>query len=48
MALSIADLPRVPMGVYLCDERSRPERCAYLDGHVYAMSGESIAHGILS
>jgi Uma2 family endonuclease len=48
MALSIADLPRVPIGVYLCDERSRPERCEYLDGHVYAMSGESIAHGILS
>lgn len=47
MALSIADLPRVPMGVYLCEERSRPERCEYLDGHVYAMSGESIPHGTL-
>ena len=35
------------MGVYLCEERSRPERCEYLDGHVYAMSGESIPHGTL-
>lgn len=35
------------MGVYLCDERSRPECCEYLDGHVYAMSGESVSHGTL-
>lgn len=47
MALSIADLPRVPMGVYLLDERGRRDRHEYLDGHVYAMAGESEAHGTI-
>ena len=47
MALSIADLPRVPMDVYLLDERGRRDRHEYLDGHVYAMAGESEAHGTI-
>ena len=47
MALSIADLPRVPMDVYLQDERGRRDRHEYLEGHVYAMAGESEAHGTI-
>ena len=47
MALSLADLPRVPMDVYLQDERGRRDRHEYLDGHVYAMAGESEAHGTI-
>jgi len=47
MALSIADLPRIPMDVYLLDERGRRDRHEYLDGHVYAMAGESEAHGTI-
>jgi Uma2 family endonuclease len=35
------------MDVYLLDERGRRDRHEYLDGHVYAMAGESEAHGTI-
>jgi len=49
MALSISDVPRVTVDVYLMNERARPsgDRHEYLDGLVYAMAGESEAHGTI-
>ena len=46
MALSQAQL-LYSVDEYLAFERSADERHEYLDGHIYAMAGESLAHGII-
>src|SRR5262245_2480198 len=50
MALGQLDFPRITVERYLYEERGRPsgDRHEYLDGVVYAMAGESVAHGIIS
>ena len=46
MALPPAELLYTVTG-YLAFERSADERHEYLDGHLYAMAGESLNHGII-
>jgi Uma2 family endonuclease len=46
MALSQAEI-LYTVAEYLAFERSADERHEYLDGHLYAMAGESLNHGII-
>jgi Uma2 family endonuclease len=40
--------PRFTVDEYLAQERAAFERHIYLDGEIFAMAGESLAHGIIS
>jgi Uma2 family endonuclease len=40
--------PRMTVDEYLAFERAAEERHVYLDGEVFAMAGESSAHGDIS
>jgi Uma2 family endonuclease len=48
MSSAFRPKPEITVDQYLVYERSSPERHEFLDGELYGMAGESLAHGIIS